>query len=508
MPKAPQLRATVLALTLSAITLLALAAPANARPFSTGVLDVDAYVQDSAIPFQRTKAAGAHYVKRNVYWSIVAPNTNNPNPPVDFNAVDRDDPHYNWESIDKFVKNAVAHGLEPILTVTNSPRWARDRCTNVSECAPKAAPYAEFAYALASRYDGTFNPGDGTLPRVRHFQAWVEPNLDYFYKPVFQGRRPISPTTYRAILNPFYDMVHAVHPDNKVLTAGLAPLARPRTTVGPLDFLRRMLCLQGRRNPKPQRGCNGFAKFDILAIHPYTTGGPTHSAPGPDDLSLGDLHQASQLLRAADRHRKIRRSSGPRRTPLWVTEFSYDSRPPDPGGLSNFYHVQWSSEAMYRMYKAGVDVMIWFGYRDEKPDGRPHCEIFDSGLYRRSGNLAQDRPKPIMRAFRFPFAGIKGGRTVRYWGRTPDSRPGPVILQMKNGRGGLRTVKRVRAGAGGVFETNVRVRGGVQRNAVIRARAPRNGGSSLPFRLHFKRDFYQPPFGRCIRGGGGRPNAN
>lgn len=160
---------------------------------------------------------------------------------------------------------------------------------------------------------------------------------------------------------------------------------------------------------------------------------------------------------------------------------------------------------MYRMYQAGVDVMIWFGYRDEAPAGRPHCEVFDSGLYRRGAGFKHDRPKRFARAFEFPLVAIRNRRGFRVWGRTPDSRPGRVVIQVRNRGKGFRTVKRVPARAGGVFQANVRA-GNLARAAKVRARAPRGGGLSVPFSLRTVRDFHQPPFGKCRGGGGGRPS--
>lgn len=507
MPKTAWKRAVFFAL--AAICGVALfSASAQARPFETGVLDIDAFSHGDPIPFERAKAAGATYVKINVYWPLVAPAASEPTKPAGFNAADPADPRYNWGAVDQFVTLAAAARLKPILTVTNSPRWARvgAGCLDDAECSPRASDYAEFGSAIARRYSGSFNDGTRILPRVAHFQAWVEPNLVYFYKPVFERGRMVAADSYRQILNAFYDAVHDVNNGNKVIAAGLAPLKRPRATAGPMDFMRRLLCMTGRRKPKPKPGCRQFAKFDIWATHPYTTGGPTHKAPGADDVALGDLQKMTTLLRAAERAKKIRKRGGPRRTPFWVTEFSYDSNPPDRGALRQAIHARWSTEAMYRMYAAGVDALIWFGYRDEEPKGRPHCEVFDSGLYFRGRDYAADRPKRFLRAFRFPLVALKAGRRAfTFWGRTPDSRPGRVVIQVRNGRGGFKTVRQVRARAGGVFQGRVRIRN-LRGNAVVRARAPRGGGLSVPFSLRYVRDFYQPPFGRCTgSGGGGRP---
>jgi hypothetical protein len=250
--------------------------------------------------------------------------------------------------------------------------------------------------------------------------------------------------------------------------------------------------MRGRKRPKPAPGCSGKAKVDIWATHPYTTGGPTHSAPGPDDVSLGDLRQMTALLRAADRAGKIQNSSA--RTPFWVTEFSWDTKPPDRGGVPTKLHALWMAEAFYRMYKAGVDTVFWFQIRDEARDGRPDAELYQSGLYSRGGSVAADKPKRALKVFKFPFVALrKGTKRFTFWGRTPKSKRGPVRIQLKNGRGGFVTVKKVSANKDGIFEGTV-ARRGLRRSGKVRAKVA-GQGTSLPFVFTFRRDCYQPPFG-------------
>ena len=490
MPKT--IRAFML-LAASILLALALASPAGARPFQTGLMDIDAFDSGDPLVFQRTKDAGAKYVKITLYWSRVAPGgvpgTSAPaGAPV--NPTDPSDPAYNWGVYDRQVRAAAAAGLEPILDVTNSPEWARNNCTTDESCDPRTSDWHNFATAVAKRYNGNFNPGDGVLPAVRYYQAWIEPNLNFFYKPTFQGGRPVAPENYRALLNAFYDAVKGVNGGNIVISAGLAPLARPGTTIGPLDFMRRLLCMTGRKNPKPKRGCSAKTKLDVWATHPYTTGGPTHHAPGPDDVSLGDLPEMTKLLRAADKAGKIQNNS--RKTPFWLTEFSWDSKPPDGGGLKSYIHARWLAEAFYRMYKAGISNVIWFQIRDEaRHGGRSDAELYQSGLYLRGGTLAGDRPKRALTAFRFPFVALTTKKGFSFWGRLPDSRPGAVKIQVKDGGGGFRTVKSTRGRGGGVFAGNVR--GDFGKAANVRAKSAK--GTSLPFSLKYVKDFYQPPFG-------------
>jgi hypothetical protein len=472
------------------VAAMLLPATAGARPMETGVVLADGPTNSDPLTQSRVKGAGSRYSKLTVFWNEVAPDPESPLKPPLFNASDPGAPEYNFGHVDIAVQRIRAAGLEPVLTVVNAPRWARQACSDNPACSPIPSEYGAFATAIVSRYSGGFDPGGGFLPRVRYWQAWVEPNLTLFYQPIFHGGQPVSPGNYREILAAFYNAAKGVNASNQVMAAGLAPLARPGASIGPLNFLRRLLCMAGRRKPRPAAGCTGSAKFDIAAIHPYTTGGPTHHAPGPDDVSLGDMPEVTKLIRAADRAGKIQNASA--RTPIWATEFSWDSKPPDSGGLPPRLHSLWTAEAIYRAWKAGLSAFFWFALRDDAPNGRPDAEVFQAGLYTRGATLAQDRPKRVLRAFRFPFVAFRSKKGFTFWGRTPTSRRMQVRVQLKNGRGGFKTVKRVRASGQGIFQGTVRRRG-VRRSGQVRAKTPK--GTSLPFAFRFKRDCYQPPFG-------------
>jgi hypothetical protein len=478
---------------------LALAPSAQARPFDTGLLDLNTFEHGDSLAFGRARAAGARFLKITLYWPRVAPAPDSATKPV-FTETNPADPAYNWTDYDTQIRLAVANGLEVILGITNAPRWAREGCTSSVVCSPDPAEFAAFAQAAATRYSGGFDPGpySETLPRVSHFQAWLEPNLEFFYLPVFENGQVVAPTNYRRILNAFADAVHAVDDTNKVLTGGLAPLKRTGAALGPLDFMRRMLCMQGRTPPRPQPGCSARSKFDIWTTHPYTTGGPLHSGPDPDDVSLGDLPEMTTLLRAADRAGKIQNTSA--NTPFWVTEFSWDSSPPDPGGISLALQARWLAEAFYRMWDAGVSAVLWWQLRDEPANGRPHSEVYESGLYRSGATLAGDRPKPALRAFKFPFVALKTGRnTLLIWGRTPGSDRRSVVVEFAPPGGGYRRLLRISSDGDGIFTRTIRspqvarmTRG--LRRGFVRAKVT-GEPASLPFSLTYVKDFYQPPFG-------------
>ena len=493
------------ALLLGIIGLAAHVPLANAaRSFNTGIVDADSFEHGHEQAFSRTAASGAKFIKNNLYWAYVLQNPEAADKPgtdvQPFDATDPASPYYsNWGPFDRLVRKADAHGLEVIFTVVNTPKWARvGACKNEVACTPKPADYADFAKAAASRYSGSFDPGDGNgvLPRVRFWQSWVEPNLYLFYKPIFKANgSPSSPYTYRVLLNSFYDAVHSVHNDNFVIGGGLAPNAVAGKAIAPLAFTRMALCMTGNfRNPKPRGGCTYKVKADAWAVHPYTTGAPTHFPSKPDNISVAALPRMAKLLRAANNSNRLISKSG--KTQLWVTEFSWDSKPPDPGGLPARLQTRWVAQAMYMMYKSGVQMMSWFGLRDQaRSAGQKWSETFESGLYLRGNTIASDRAKPVLKAFRFPFySQLAGRRGFSFWGRTPNNQTATIDLFARRGsRGGFSRVGTVKANANGIFTGVIRRSGFTARGSVYAK--VRGGQTSLAFGLWKTKDFYQPPFG-------------
>ena len=103
-----------------------------------------------------------------------------------------------------------------------------------------------------------------------------------------------------------------------------------------------------------------------------------------------------------------------KRKPLWITEISWDSNPPDPNGVPAARHAAWLSDAFYVLWKQGAQAIFWFQVRDQDPAGG-YDVTAQSGIYLRSGE-----PKPAQQAFAFPVAceRLKRGR-LRVWGKAP-----------------------------------------------------------------------------------------
>jgi hypothetical protein len=387
------------------------------------------------------------------------------------------------------VKGTVEAGLTPVIGIEGAPSWAQPPCHKAVPgrlCAPDPSALAAFATAAAIRYSGYYEG----LPRVRYWQGLNEPNLSLYFNPQFEGRRAVSPQLYRKLINAFYFAVKSVSSSNLVLAAGLGPIAVRHLTIGPVEFARLLLCMTGRRHPHPTPGnCEGGVHFDIFDIHPYTTGGPKRIG-GPDDVELGDLGKLQKLVRAADRAGRIKGRS--RNTQIWATEFSWDSKPPDPGGLPMRIETRWTAEALHEAWLAGVSGFFWFGLADFPREGRPTSENIESGLYFRGATLARNRPKKVMYAFRFPFVAYSVKQGLTFWGRTPTSTGGRVVIQALE-HGHWRQVAATHANGSGVFLGKVRTSYG--RGEHGRVRALYRGETAIPFSLTPVKEFYQPPFG-------------
>jgi hypothetical protein len=247
--------------------------------------------------------------------------------------------------------------------------------------------------------------------------------------------------------------------------------------------MRRVFCMKGRRGPRPS--CGAHASFDVWSHHPYTTGGPTHSASNPDDVVLGDLPEIRSLLTAAERAGHV---TARRRVRFWVTEFSWDTKPPDPYGVPVRRHARWVAEAMYRMWSSGVSRMVWFELRDIPAD-TPWWPFGEAGLFFKSRRLyAGERAKPVARVFHFPFAAVPTRHGVTVWGRTPDSASAVVAIERRTG-GGWRPVARIRANAHGLFL----LRRAELDGELLRARDGRT--RSMPFKAVATPDVPVNPFG-------------
>ena len=466
-------------------TSLLAATPAHARGLETAIVAGGPFYSAQAdLAFERARGSGATTIRIQLSWREIAPD--GASKPAGFDPTNPFDAAYRWGTFEHLVQRAVANGLEPFISITEAPTWAETASGGrAGTNRPDPVEYGRFAEATARRFSGRFTG----LPRVRLWEVWNEANASFFLHPQKEETRAVSPAHYRSMVNEFAAGVQRVHADNTVVAGALFPFVIDRPTtqaIGPLRFMRELLCLSTRL--RPVRGCGERVRFDIWSHHPYTSGGPTHRASNPDNVSIRELPRMRRVLRAAVRYKQIIHRRPVR---FWVTEFSWDSNPPDPKGVPIDLHARWVAEGLYRMWRSGVSLVTWFQLRDDDAKGRPHNQVFESGLYEFcAGGLGCDKPKLSFQAFRFPFVAFRSGSHARVWGRTPGGGAGRVVVEQLVGRR-WRAVAAYRARGGGIFQGKPRRRG----RGPLRARLAKSGEQSLSFSLVRPPDRPVNPFG-------------
>ncbi len=434
---------------LFALAAVLLALPARghaAATIATGTADPLYASPDASVRnlwMQRTAAVGAQYVRINVLWASIAPTK----PLLPANP---DDSAYNWSSVDGAVASADAAGLRVVFTVYGAPPWAHP--SNVpggirpEAWKPSASDFGTFTRALALRYSA---PSVTNLhPPVRWYEIWNEPDLSAYIAPQFNGKKPESPIIYSKLLNAAYSNIKGVAPKAQIISAGLAPYGRKPggSKMHPVTFLQSLFCVQ---HVKP---CGAKPHMDVIADHPIDRKEPpTHSAPNKLDVVIPDLSRIQKVVRAAQKAHHV---VAPKHLPLWVTEFWWETNPPDKNlGVPPLKQAQYIEYGLYSFWKQHVPVAINLQMRDSKTVGSDPLASYQTGVY-----YFNEKRKPSYTAFRFPFVvATPKHKKGLAWGRSPGA--GKVTIQKKR-KGGFKTVARATGKAGGVFKTKVRAKKG------------------------------------------------
>jgi hypothetical protein len=457
------------------LVLVPVALAAVSPAYAAGPIQTAVYVQSGDIPaddtaanafFERIKDSGATAVRLTVSWKNIAPAER----PAGFHPKDPADTAYDWTYADRAISLAAGNGLTPLVNVLLAPTWAEKGSKGHGNRNVIPAALGDFATAITARYAGSFEG----LPRVRYWMVWNEPNLSTYLTPQVSGKKLVGAARYRSMVNAFAGAAHTVARDNVVVAGLVAPFTF-RNDPGPLKFMEAVLCMSHGAHPKPT--CSAKTKFDIWAVNPYTSGGPRHHALKDTDLSLGDLPRAKRLLTAAVKAHHV---VSTRPIQFWITEFSWDSKPPDSQGVPLQLEAQWVSEALFRAWQAGVSMFTWFLLRDDLPPSP-----YQSGLYFHSW-----KAKPALTAFRFPFVALRHARSVYVWGRTPGGKPATAVIERKSG-GAWKRVAAVKANGAGVFSRTLPLR--LRSSASMRARI--SGATSIAFPLKLPPDVFVNPFG-------------
>jgi hypothetical protein len=233
------------------------------------------------------------------------------------------------------------------------------------------------------------------------------------------GHRPYAPHVYREMHEAAYAALKSVSPDNRVLIGGLSSIGgeRPgRGGVPPLEFTRTLACLNRKLRPLKVPECRGAGKLhaDGFAIHPYSVDvAPGVHASRGDDVFLADLSRLDTLL-----GQLYKRGRTDHDWPVFVTEYGYETRPPDPTAqytpAQQARYLGWST--FLAQSDPRVKMFAQFLLRDVAPHsyGGNGFNDYQTGLLYSDGT-----PKVGAQAFKIPlFASYATG---------PDGSPGLVL---------------------------------------------------------------------------------
>jgi hypothetical protein len=206
-----------------------------------------------------------------------------------------------------------------------------------------------------------------------------------------------------------YPAIKAVSPGAKVLIGGTAGTASRVPGVGsvpPLRFLRALTCVDGRLRPIRTGSCAGFQRLpgDGWAHHPYSAKTlPSRDASDPNNVPVAGLPRLAATLRTLVRRGRL----APGDADLYVTEYGYETSPPDPTApFGPERQGALLAQAEYLATRVPA-VKMWAQFMLRDLDGAGIGSDWQSGLY-----YADGTPKPAAQTFRTPsFAAcVRRGR--------------------------------------------------------------------------------------------------
>ncbi len=386
------------------------------------------------------RALGVDWLRVTANWSFVAPAPRSPRRPRFLASDPRAYPRGAWAKLDRAVREARSAGLAVSIDIAFwAPRWATARPAPEPDRQRDGidpAAYADFAEAVVRRY------GD----RAVAYTIWNEPNYQVFLRPQWRvgagndgGWEVASADAYRAMLFAAVPRIRRHASRALVLIGGTAALgtSAPRTRndpVAPLRFARELTCVDASLRPVRTGACAGFRPLpgDGWAHHPYAPRrAPDVGDPAPDTAVLADQGRLADLL---DRLHAAGRTQ--RRLGLWVTEFGYETNPPDPTQpVTLAEQARWMAEAeALALADPRVRSFAQFLFRDlpARPGDTPRERWGDwqSGL-----ELPDGTDKPLMRSFARPLVVRRAGPgRVAVWGRIRPGHGRRPVTVTANGR--------------------------------------------------------------------------
>jgi hypothetical protein len=421
-----------------------------------------------AATLDELRGLGVDRIRVSLVWQAIAPANDRDVKPEGFDAADPGDyPAGAWDRWDRVLALARGRGIDVNFNVTvPAPDWATGTPARGDIDAthdPNAAEFGAFVRAAATRYDGAHGPG-----RVSYWSIQNEPNQAGWLTPQWVQREggwvEAAPRIYRGLVDAAWTALQDTgHGGDTILVGETAPKGlrtnRGETrSIDALRFIRRLYCLDENLQvltgtAAEAQGCPatdqvaafpaqhpGLFRATGWAHHPYELLFAPDRRPTWRDwatmANLGDLQEL--LLRIRLRYRQAS-SRATARMPLYLTEFGYQTNPPDRRGVTRARQAAYLNHAEYLAWRnRDVRTLAQFLLRD---DGEPVGTTFQSGLLTQAGQR-----KPAWAAYRFPVHVVRRSRgRITVWGiprPAPDGSRPRVQVQFR--RRGARRWRRVR----------------------------------------------------------------
>ena len=433
---------------------------------------------------------GVDTIHTLVTWRGMVPESDATKPPAGFKGDDpRAYPGDKWNPIDDFVRGATARGMRVLMTPTGpAPRWA-DSCPSserkrfhAGTCRPSAAKFGQFVKALARRYSGNYvdETGEGTLPAVKRWSFWNEPNLNAWLSPqtAKSGRRTVlkGVSLYRSLVTAGAAGVRASGQRGyQVLLGETAPIVPASRGTAPVNFYRALFCVdsRGRRlrgTAARDVGCSKPRRLPVngIAHHPYTRGAgePLYKRQSSGSITIAYTARLKAIARQGERSKLIPKGTSSR---IYFTEFGVSSKPPGKRfSVPVEVQAEWLNQADAIAYRdPAVRSVAQFGLEDDPSFGR---DSFQTGLC--FTNQPNDCfPKPAFEAYRVPIYVYDRGRNVQIYGQARPAAADQRRIEIQHRRAGdqpFKTVATVNLNRTGHFLRTLRKRAGSWRLAWAR----------------------------------------
>lgn len=421
---------------LAVLAVASLPAAANASSGQLAVFQEDVallYSGDAKrqATLDELEALGVDVIKVQIAWADAAPPGRRK--PAGFDGSDPSQ-YPGWGRYDALVSEAQARGFRLMFALSPPyPGWAtKPRGDRQGPARPNPREFRAFSEAAGERF-----------PSVDLWTIGNEPNHKGFLAPQSSRGTPVAPHLYRDMVRGAVSGLRASgHGGDTILFGELLPIAPtalgPKLNMQPIRFIREFFCLDASWRPfrgraARRRGCNGYRKLSGLrgfAYHPYTRpAGPTLVEPSSDDATIRSLGRVTRALDIARRKRRI--SGG--RLPIWITEYGFQSNPPDT-----------FASRLRRIPSFMGESELWLALNNRRVKSYSQYTMTDTGIvdgdtgsWQGGLRFVDERQKPgVYEAYRLPiFVRLLGANRVEVRGA---ARPGGAgaVVQVQQRRGG------------------------------------------------------------------------